>query len=56
MAMVMFTSVVGTIFMWLIPIAAARPGIQSTGIRSIRFMRNTQTKTVSAIGAIMSFL
>ena len=31
-------------------------GIQSTGIRSIRFMKNTQTKIVSPSGAISRLL
>ena len=55
-AMVMFGSVVGTAFMKWIPMAPARPGTQSTGIRSMRFIRKTQTKIVSAIGATRSFL
>ena len=52
MPKVMLTSVVGTTFMYSIPIDAPSSGIQSTGIRSMKFIRNTQTKMVRASGAI----
>ena len=53
---VMLTSVDGTTFMYGIPTAPAAIGIQSTGIRSMRFMRKTQTKIVRPNGAISRLL
>ena len=51
-ANVTLTSVVGTTFRYGTPTAPPRHGSQSTGIRSIRFMRKTHMKIVSASGAI----
>ena len=52
----MFTSVVGTTFMYSTPIAWKTTGMKSTGTRSIRFIRKIQTNRVSASGAISAFL
>ena len=49
---VTLTSVVGTTFRYGTPAAPAALGSQSTGIRSMRFMRKTQTKIVRDRGAI----
>ena len=52
-ANVTFTSVVGTTFkIRNADRARRRSGSQSTGIRSIRFMRKTHTKMVSDSGAM----
>ena len=54
--MVTFGSVVGTIFMYSMPRTYASCGTQSTGTRSIRFIRKTHTKMVRARGAMMALL
>ena len=51
-----FTSVVGTTFWYGIPRATAVSGSQSTGTRSMRFMKKIHTNSVSARGAIMRFV
>ena len=56
MAMVMFGSVEGTTFIWETPNSTASYGIKSTGTRSIKFLKNTQTKIVIAQGAMRSFV
>src|SRR4029078_8777803 len=48
---VMLTSVVGTTFRYGTPKSPATHGKKSTGIRSMRFMRQTQATIVSASGA-----
>src|SRR5210317_1363750 len=53
---VMLTSVDGTTFIYGMPTAAEAIGIQSTGMRSMRFIRNTQTKIVRPSGAIRLLL
>src|SRR5210317_441070 len=53
---VMLTSVDGTTFIYGMPTAADAIGIQSTGTRSMRFIRNTQTKIVRPSGAMRLLL
>src|SRR4249919_405134 len=55
-AKVTLTSVVGTTRRCSMPAALAAHGSQSTGIRSIEFIRNIQTKSVIASGAITRLL
>ena len=53
---VTFTSVDGTTFIYGMPMVPAANGIQSTGIRSMRFIRKTQTKIVRPNGAMSRLL
>src|SRR5690606_1010413 len=53
---VTLTSAVGTILRYSIPTRLPVNGSQSTGIRSMRFIRNNQTKIVRASGAISLLL
>src|SRR5688572_13674635 len=55
-AKVTFTSVVGTTRRYSTPAYLAAHGSQSTGIRSIEFIRKIQTKSVSASGAMTRLL
>ncbi len=52
MPSVALTSVVGTTFWYLMPMATAVSGNQSTGTRSMRFMKKIHTNSVSASGAM----
>ena len=56
MPKVAFGSVVATTFMYGTPMRLASQGIQSTGTRSIVFIRKIHTNRVSAMGATRSFL
>src|SRR5665647_1296953 len=49
-------SVVDTALKWLTPSQPASVGTQSIGIKSMKFMRKIHMNTVSASGAISSFL
>ena len=48
----MLRSVVGTTFMYSMPIATPISGSRSTGTRSMKFIRKIQQKIVSASGAM----
>ena len=55
-AKVTLTSVVGTTRRYWMPAYFAAQGSQSTGIRSIRFIRKIHMNSVSASGAITRLL
>ena len=55
-AKVTLTSVVGTTRRYSTPANLAAQGSQSTGIRSIRFIRKIHMKSVSASGAMTRLL